>query len=91
MGAVVEHSLAMFLGKNNHLEGRTGPGLRRQIDAAGVDNTILCSDLGQVGSIRVRSKDSRCGVESCMDLGYEDLDIHKMVATNTARILGLGA
>jgi hypothetical protein len=26
-----------------------------------------------------------------MDLGYEDADIHKMVSTNTARILGLDA
>lgn len=86
MGAAVEHSLAMFLGKKV-IEGRTAPDLRRQIDAAGVDSTILCSDLGQAGS------DSplvgfRRGVELCMDLGYEDADIHKMVATNTARVLG---
>jgi hypothetical protein len=90
MGAVVEHSLAMFLGKNNNLEGRTREDLRRQIDAAGVDRTILCSDLGQVGSISPL-EGFRRGVELCMDLGYEDSDIHKMVATNTARVLGLSS
>lgn len=88
MGAFVEHSLAMFLGKNNHLEGRTGPDLRRQIDAAGVGSTILCSDLGQVGSLSPL-EGFRRGVELCMDLGYEDAAIHQMVSTNAARVLGL--
>ena len=87
MGAFVEHSLAMFLGKKV-VEGRTGPDLRRQIDAAGVDSTILCSDLGQVGS-NSPLQGFRRGVELCMDLGYEDAEIHKMVATNAARALGL--
>jgi hypothetical protein len=83
MGAFVEHSLAMFLGKRE-LPGRTAADLRRQIDAAGVDSTILCSDLGQVGSDSPLRGFQR-GVEMCMDLGYEDADIHKMVATNAAR------
>ena len=29
------------------------------------------------------------GVALCMDLGYSDDDIHKMVATNASRMLGL--
>lgn len=87
MGAFVEHSLAMFLGKRE-LPGRTAADLRRQIDAAGVDSTILCSDLGQVGSDSPLRGFQR-GVEMCMDLGYEDADIHKMVSTNAARALGL--
>ncbi|MDQ8728011.1 DUF6282 family protein [Bradyrhizobium sp. LHD-71] len=86
MGAAVEHSLAMFLGKKV-IEGRTPSDLRRQIDAAGVDSTILCSDLGQAGR-ESPLEGFRRGVELCMDLGYEDADIHKMVATNTARVLG---
>jgi hypothetical protein len=89
MGAFVEHSLAMFLGKRV-VEGRTGPDLRRQIDAAGIDSTILCSDLGQVGNDSPLRGFQR-GVELCMDLGYEDADIHKMVSTNAARVLGLNA
>ena len=87
MGAFVEHSLAMFLGKRD-LPGRRPDDLRRQIDAAGVDSTILCSDLGQVGSDSPLKGFQR-GVETCMDLGYDDADIHKMVSTNTARALGL--
>lgn len=89
MGAYIEHSLAMFLGKRE-LPGRTPTDLRRQIDAGGIDSTILCSDLGQVGSDSPLKGFQR-GVEMCMDLGYEDADIHKMVSTNAARALGLSA
>jgi hypothetical protein len=87
MGAAVEHSLAMFLGKKK-VEGRMPEDLRRHIDAAGVDRTILCSDLGQVGAISPL-EGFRRGVEMCLDLGFDDMDIHKMVSTNTARILGI--
>jgi hypothetical protein len=87
MGAFVEHSLAMFLGKKE-LPGRTPADLHRQIDAGGIDSTILCSDLGQVGSDSPLRGFQR-GVEMCMDLGYADADIHKIVSTNAARALGL--
>jgi uncharacterized protein (DUF2237 family) len=53
-----------------------------------VANTILCSDLGQVGTFSPLEGFQR-GIEMCMDLGYSDADIHTMVATNAARILGL--
>jgi hypothetical protein len=33
----------------------------------------------------------RRGIRMCMDLGYDDDDIRKMVSTNTARMLGLEA
>jgi hypothetical protein len=89
MGAIVEHSLAMFLSKRK-VEGRSPEDLKRQIDAAGVDSTIMCSDLGQVGSMSPL-EGFRRGVEMCMDLGYADADIHKMVATNTAKVLGLNS
>lgn len=87
MGAMVEHSLCMFLDGSKFQIG-SNEDLRRQIDAAGVDNTILCSDLGQVGVFGPLDGFRR-GVATCMDLGYSDADIHKMVATNTARVLGL--
>src|SRR4051812_4943290 len=87
MGAAVEHSLAMFLSKRK-VEGRSPEDLKRQIDAAGVDSTIMCSDLGQKGSMSPL-EGFRKGVEMCMDLGYSDEDIHKMVSTNTAKVLGL--
>ncbi len=87
MGAMVEHSLCMFL-DGSKFKTRTAEDLRHQIDAAGVDNTILCSDLGQVG-VFSPLEGFRRGVALCLELGYEDDEIHKMVSTNTARVLGL--
>jgi hypothetical protein len=87
MGAMVEHSLCMFL-DGSKFKTCSAEDLRRQIDAAGVDNTILCSDLGQVG-VFSPLEGFRRGVELCLSLGYSDAEIHKMVSTNTARVLGL--
>jgi hypothetical protein len=87
MGAIVEHSLCMFL-EGSKFKTCSGEDLRHQIDAAGVDNTILCSDLGQVG-VFSPLEGFRRGVELCLQLGYHDDEIHKMVSTNTARVLGL--
>ena len=86
MGAMVEHSLCMFL-DGSKFKTCSAEDLKRQIDAAGVDHTILCSDLGQVG-VFSPLEGFRRGVELCMELGYADADIHKMVSTNTARVLG---
>lgn len=87
MGAYVEHSLCMFL-DGSKFKTRSAEDLRAQIDAAGVERTILCSDLGQVG-VFSPLEGFRRGVELCMDLGYPDENIHAMVSTNTARALGL--
>jgi hypothetical protein len=89
MGAMVEHSLCMFLDGSKFQTG-TAEDLRRQIEAAGVGSTILCSDLGQVG-VFSPLEGFRRGVELCLKLGYKDDEIHKMVSTNTARVLGLEA
>jgi hypothetical protein len=89
MGAMVEHSLCMFL-NGSKFQTCSADDLRRQIDAAGVDQTILCSDLGQLG-VFSPLEGFRRGVELCIELGYRDADIHKMVSTNTARVLGIEA
>ena len=58
------------------------------IQAAGVDKTILGSDLGQVGNPRL--VDGFLDViETCLDLGYSEADIRKMVSTNAAQLVGL--
>ena len=67
-----------------------GEDLRRHIEAAGVDQTILCSDLGQVGTMSPL-EGFRQGIRLCMDLGYDDEQIRKMVSLNTARALGIEA
>jgi hypothetical protein len=87
MGAYVEHSLCMFL-EGSKFKTREAEDLKHQIDAAGVDSTILCSDLGQVG-VFSPIEGLRRGIKLCIDLGYTDDDIRKMVSLNTARVLGI--
>lgn len=87
MGAMVEHSLCMFL-DGSKFKVASSEDLRRLIDAAGVDNTMFCSDLGQVG-VFSPLEGFRRGVALCLELGYGDADIRKMVSTNAAHVLGV--
>ena len=87
MGAMVEHSLCMFV-EGSKFKSQPSEALGHHIEAAGIDSTIFCSDLGQVGAFSPL-EGFQSAVELCMDLGYADADIHKMVSTNTARVLGL--
>ncbi|WP_046862894.1 DUF6282 family protein [Microvirga massiliensis] len=89
MGAFVEHSIAMFL-EGSKFKVCTGDDLKKHIDAAGVEQTILSSDLGQTG-IFSPLEGFRRGVRLCIDLGYDDEQIRKMVSTNAARAFGLEA
>jgi len=89
MGAFVEHSLCMFL-DGCKFKTRTAEDLRDQIEAAGVTQTILCSDLGQTGTFTPLDGFRR-GIRLCIDLGYDDAQIRKMVSGNTARALGIEA
>lgn len=89
MGAYVEHSLCMFL-EGSKFKTQPPEDLRKHIDAAGVDQTILCSDLGQTG-VFSPLEGFRRGIKLCMDLGYPDEDIRKMVSLNAARAIGLEA
>ena len=89
MGAFVEHSLCMFL-DGSKFQIANGEDLRRHIEAAGVDQTMFCSDLGQVGTM-TPLEGFRQGIKMCMDLGYNDEQIRKMISLNTARALGIEA
>jgi hypothetical protein len=89
MGAFVEHSLCMFI-EGSKYRIATGEDLRRYIDAAGVDQTMFCSDLGQTGSMSPL-EGFRQGIKLCIELGYDDEQIRKMVSLNTARALGIEA
>ena len=87
MGAFIEHSLCMFL-EGSKFKIATAEDLRRFIEAAGVDQTVLCSDLGQVGNPRL--VDGFLSViEICLDLGYSEHQVRKMVSTNAADLVGL--
>lgn len=89
MGAYVEHSLCMFL-EGSKFKTQPEEDLRKHIEAAGVDQTILCSDLGQTG-VFSPLEGFRRGIKLCMDLGYPDEDIRKMVSLNAAHAIGLEA
>jgi hypothetical protein len=89
MGAFVEHSLCMFI-EGSKFKIATGEDLRRLIDAAGVDQTIFCSDLGQVGNMSPL-EGFRAGIKLCIELGYDDEEIRKMVSLNAARAIGIEA
>ncbi|GLU27352.1 hypothetical protein Brsp01_25850 [Brucella sp. NBRC 12950] len=87
MGAYVEHSLAFFV-EGSKFKTCTSEDMKSLVDTAGIDRTIICSDLGQVGVVDPLEGFKR-GISILMELGYSDEDIHKMVATNAAKVLGL--
>jgi hypothetical protein len=89
MGAFVEHSLCMFI-EGSKFKIATSEDLRRLIEAAGVDQTFVCSDLGQTGNMSPL-EGFRAGIRLCIDLGYDDEQIRKMVSLNAARALGIEA
>jgi len=89
MGAFVEHSLSMFI-EGSKFKVCADEDLQKHIEAAGVAQTILCSDLGQTGTFSPL-EGFRRGVKLCIDLGYDDDQIHAMVSTNAARAFGLEA
>ena len=68
MGAKMEHSLCMFV-KESKLKILEPEDLRKHIEAAGVDNTIMSTDLGQTGNFRPLDG-FRHGIALCLDLGY---------------------
>ena len=87
MGAFVEHSLCMFL-DGSRLKVAGPYDMRKHIEAAGVDKTIMCPDLGQPG-VFDPLEGFRRGARMCRELGYDDADVHKMVSPNAARAFGL--
>jgi len=89
MGAFVEHSLCMFL-EGSKFKVCEADDLRKHIEAAGVGQTIMCSDLGQTG-VFSPLEGFRRGVKLCLEFGYTDEECHAMVSTNAARAFGLEA
>jgi len=62
--------------------------LDNMIKAAGIDKTILGSDLGQVGN--PSPVDGFRGViNMCLDLGYDEISIHKLVSKNASKLIGI--
>ncbi|ALE55128.1 hypothetical protein KBK24_0120380 [Burkholderia sp. K24] len=87
MGVYLEHSMCMFA-ENSKFRFYEPPILDGLIKAGTVDKTILGSDLGQVGNPRVVDG-FKSVISMCLDLGYSEADVRKMVSTNAANLIGL--
>jgi Family of unknown function (DUF6282) len=88
LGVVMEHSICMFIkGKS---EKYSAGDLAHLIDVAGVDNTILSSDLGLVGSQRPVDG-FRSITQMLLDLQMPRAAIKKLVSENAAAFLNLPA
>jgi predicted TIM-barrel fold metal-dependent hydrolase len=73
--------------KESKLKVLEAEDLRKHIEAAGVDNTIMSTDLGQTGNV-LPLEGFKAGINLCLDLGYSEADIRKMFSTNAATLFG---
>lgn len=87
LGAYVEHSVCMFV-EGSKFKLYDPATLDLLIKAGTIDRTILGSDLGQVGNPRPVDG-FRAVIGICLDLGYGEDEIRKMVSKNAARLFGL--
>lgn len=87
MGVYVEHSSCMFTPGSKYMFYRTEE-LKELIDAAGIDRTILGSDLGIFDGLRL-AEGSRAVIEVLLDLGYQEDEIRRLTSTNAATLIGL--
>jgi len=86
MGVYMEHSICMFVEGKAH---KYGPDkLAHLIEVAGVDHTVLCSDLGLTGSPRPVDG-YRQIVRMLLDLQFSTADIRRLIGTNAAGLLNL--
>jgi len=85
-GVVMEHSICMFIdGKSKKY---SADDLAHLIEVAGVDNTILSSDLGLTGSQRPVDG-FRSITQMLLDLQMPRAAIKKLISDNAAAFLGL--
>jgi hypothetical protein len=88
LGVKMEHSICMFVeGKSKKF---SADDLAHLIEIAGVDNTILCSDLGLTGSQRPVDG-FRSITQMLLDLQMPRSAIRKLIGDNAAAFLNLPA
>lgn len=87
MGAYIEHSVCMWA-EGSKFKFYEPSLLQELVAAAGIDRTILGSDLGQVGNPHP-VEGFRNVIGMCLDLGYVEADIRKMIADNPCRLVGI--
>ena len=87
MGAYIEHSFCMFINETYNKKF-TGEQLKQLVEAAGVDRTILGSDLGQAKNPHPVAG-FRAVIRLCLGLGYNEAEIRKMIGGNACQLMGL--
>ena len=87
MGAYLEHSMCMWV-PGSKFKFYEPDFLGELIEAGTVDRTILGSDLGQRGNPHPVAG-FRHVIATCLDLGYSESDVRKMISTNAADLMGL--
>ncbi|MFQ6548087.1 DUF6282 family protein [Aestuariibius sp. 2305UL40-4] len=85
LGVKMEHDICMFVPSTFQLFD--GDDLRAAIDAGGVENTFVGSDLGQVGNPSPVEGMAQM-IDLLSDIGYSDADIIRMTSTNAASFVG---
>src|SRR3569833_548564 len=87
MGAYIEHSLCMFMEIPKRKRNPKPPKEKHKQNQTNTEErTILASDLGQRG-VDHPVAGFRSVIKTCIDLGYSDEDIRKMVSTNALHLL----
>ncbi len=87
MGVYVEHSVCMFI-EGSKFKFYDPPELDALIKAGTVERTILGSDLGQQGNPRLVDG-FRNVIRTCLELGYGEAQVRRLVSTNAAELVGL--
>lgn len=87
MGVWIEHSFCMFINEP-YSKFFTGQDLKALITAAGVDRTILGSDLGQINNPRPVAS-FRSVVLLLLGLGYGKPEIRQLISLNACSLMGI--
>ena len=88
LGAVVEQSACLYV--DSRFNTYSPAELKQHIDAAGVANSSIGSDLGQVDNPS-RVEGLRQAAALCLGLGYSEADVTTMLRDNPAKLVGLEA
>jgi len=87
LGARIEHSICQYDDRSGFHQWGLDT-LMKFIDAAGVDHTLLGSDLGQANNPLPIDAYQKI-VRGLLDAGMAAKDVHKLVADNPGELLGL--
>lgn len=86
LGVIVEYSAAMYV--DSRFNVFSPQELKEHIEAAGVANSSIGSDLGQVDN-PTPVEGMRQAIKLCLALGFSEADVRTMVSENPARLVGL--